>query len=143
MKRIRGKGLTETKLVPGKSMDEIDRESFGAGPAPMDSRATTIALRTGSAEHPAGAPRRPARQDGRYWLAIVPGEFVQFPQRVMVRKGSTVTPEWPIAFTRLQCPADDFLARFPCNHIHGCYGDWTRELLHAAERLGIEARVFE
>lgn len=83
-----------------------------------------------------------ARRDGRYWLAIVPGEFVHFPRKVMVAKGRTVTPEWPIAFTRLRCPADDFLAKFPCNHIHGCYGDWTRELLHVAELLGIEAQVF-
>jgi L-fucose isomerase len=85
---------------------------------------------------------RLARQDGRYWLAIVPGKIVQFPRKVMARKGATVTPEWPIAFTRLQCPADDFLANFPCNHIHGCYGDWTREWLHVAALLGIEARVF-
>ncbi|MEI8352444.1 MAG: L-fucose/L-arabinose isomerase family protein [bacterium] len=85
---------------------------------------------------------RLARKDGRYWMAIVPGEVVQFPRKVMVAKGKTVTPEWPIAFTRLECPADDFLANFPCNHIHGCYGDWTAELLHVAELLGIEARVF-
>ena len=86
---------------------------------------------------------RLARRDGRYWLAIVPGEFVQFPRKVMVAKGATVTPEWPVAFTRLQCPADDFLANFPCNHIHACYGNWTPELLHVAELLGIEARMFE
>jgi len=85
---------------------------------------------------------RLARKDGRYWMAIVPGEIVQFPHEVMVAKGKTVTPEWPIAFTKLSCPADDFLARFPCNHIHGCYGDWTRELLHVTELLGIEAEVF-
>ena len=35
-----------------------------------------------------------------------------------------------------------FLDHFPCNHIHGTYGNWERELLHAAELLGIEARVF-
>ena len=85
---------------------------------------------------------RLARRNGKYWLAIVPGEFVQFPRDIMLQKGSTVTPEWPIAFTRLRCPADRFLADFPCNHIHGCYGDWTAEWLHLAEVLGIEARVF-
>jgi hypothetical protein len=56
MKTPRPKGLTEMRIVPGKSMDEIDRESFGAGPAPMDSRAMTIVLQSGSADHPAGAP---------------------------------------------------------------------------------------
>lgn len=85
---------------------------------------------------------RLARKSGRYWMAIVPGELVQFHQDVMRRKGSTVTPEWPIAFAKLTCPADRFLARFPCNHIHGCYGDWERELTHVASILGIEAEVF-
>lgn len=85
---------------------------------------------------------RLARRNGKYWLAIVPGEFVQFPQKVMRQKGATVTPEWPIAFTKLQCPADFFLSKFPCNHIHGCYGDWTNELQHVAALLGIEAVVF-
>ena len=85
---------------------------------------------------------RLARKSGRYWMAIVPAEIVRFPEAVMKQKGSTVTPEWPIAFTRLSCPADFFLSHFPCNHIHGCYGDWERELLHVAEILGIEAKVF-
>lgn len=85
---------------------------------------------------------RLARKNGRYWLAIVPCEFVQFPREVMLQKGATVTPEWPIAFARLECSADDFLASFPCNHIHGCYGHWEQELLRVAGILGIEARVF-
>jgi L-fucose/D-arabinose isomerase len=85
---------------------------------------------------------RLARRNGRYWLAIVPGEFVRFPHEVMVRKGNTVTPEWPCAFARLECPAERFLSRFPCNHIHGCYGDWEAEWLHIAALLGIEAEVF-
>ncbi len=85
---------------------------------------------------------RLARKDGRYWMAIVPCQFVHFPRKVMLQKGSTVTPEWPIAFARLECSPDTFLASFPCNHIHGCYGDWEPELLHVAKILGIEARVF-
>ena len=75
-------------------------------------------------------------------MAIVPGKIVQFEREKMLRKGSTVTPEWPIAFTRLECSADDFLGHFPCNHIHGCYGNWVAELLHIADILGIEAEVF-
>ena len=31
MKKTSGKGLTETKLVPGKSMDEIDGAGFQSG----------------------------------------------------------------------------------------------------------------
>jgi len=85
---------------------------------------------------------RLARKDGRYWMAIVPCEFVQFSRDVMLQKGSTVTPEWPIAFTKLQCSADEFLGAFPCNHIHGTYGDWEQELLYLANLIGIEAKVF-
>jgi len=100
----------------------------------------------GSVHHFAAAGEvtlaRLARKEGRYWMAVVPGEFVQFPLDVMVEKGSTVTPEWPIAFTRIQSPADDFLARFPCNHIHGCYGNWVEELKHIGRILGIETEVF-
>ena len=56
MKRRTAKGLREIKIVPGKSMDEIDNASFGAGPPPMASRPTTVNLRAGEAEHPPGAP---------------------------------------------------------------------------------------
>lgn len=100
----------------------------------------------GSVHHFAAPGRvtlaRLARKSGRYRLSIVPAEFVRFDPDVMKQKGSTVTPEWPIAFTRLACSADHFLANFPCNHIHGCYGDWEQELLHVADILGIEAEVF-
>jgi L-fucose isomerase len=101
----------------------------------------------GASVHHFAAPGRAtlarlARKDGRYWMAIVPCDFLQYPRDVMLRKGSTVTPEWPIAFTKLQCSPDEFLSSFPCNHIHGTYGDWERELLHVAELLGIEAKVF-
>jgi L-fucose isomerase len=85
---------------------------------------------------------RLARTNGRYRLAIVPGEIVQFSQEKMVAKGSTVTPEWPIAFTKLEVPADEFLATFLCNHIHGCYGDWVCEMQHIADILDIEAKVY-
>jgi L-fucose isomerase len=53
---------------------------------------------------------RLARKAGRYWLAIVPAEFVAYPRETALAKGATCTPEWPIAFTRIACPAADFLA---------------------------------
>jgi L-fucose/D-arabinose isomerase len=86
---------------------------------------------------------RLARREGRYRLAIVPAEFVEFPEAEAARKAATVTPEWPIAFARLQVSPDYFLSNYPCNHIHGVYGDWTRELLTLARIYGIEATVFE
>jgi L-fucose isomerase len=85
---------------------------------------------------------RLARRDGRYWLAVVPAEIVEFPRDIALQKGSTVTPEWPIAFTRLKVAPEEFLSSFPCNHIHGCYGDWTKELQTVGELLGIEVRLY-
>jgi len=85
---------------------------------------------------------RLARKEGKYWMAIVPGEIIEFPREIEDAKGATVTPEWPIAFTRLNVNADDFLAGFPCNHIHGVYGEYVSELLNIAKVIGIEAKVF-
>ncbi len=86
---------------------------------------------------------RLARKDGVYRLSIVPGEFVEFPRDVALRKASTVTPEWPVAFARLKSSAGYFLNHFPCNHIHGVYGDHVRELLMLARILGIGSDVFD
>jgi L-fucose isomerase len=85
---------------------------------------------------------RLARKNGKYWMALVPAEFVRFPKEIMVAKGGTVTPEWPCAFTRLECGPEEFLSSFPCNHIHGTYGNWEPELLHLADLMGIEVKVF-
>ncbi len=85
---------------------------------------------------------RLARKGGRYWLAIVPCEFVEFPLDVMRAKAATTTPEWPHAFARLTVPHEEFLATYPCNHIHGITGNWVDELLHVAHILGIEAKVY-
>lgn len=101
----------------------------------------------GASVHHFAAPGRMtmarlARKGTQYWLAIVPCEFVHYPREEMLKLGATVTPEWPLAFAKLQCDATEFLESFPCNHIHGCYGDWEKELLHIAKCLGIPAKVF-
>lgn len=38
-------GLSQTKIVPGKSMDEIDAASYGAGPSPTKTKAVAVKLR--------------------------------------------------------------------------------------------------
>jgi L-fucose isomerase len=86
---------------------------------------------------------RLARKGGRYWIAIVPAELIEFPLDMARKKAATTTPEWPHAFARLRVPPDEFLSSYPCNHIHGIYGDWVTELLHVAKILNIEAKVFE
>jgi L-fucose isomerase len=85
---------------------------------------------------------RLARKQGKYWLAIVPAELIEFPEEIARAKASTTTPEWPHAFARLQVTPDEFLASYPCNHTHGCYGNWVPELLNLAHVLGIEAHVY-
>jgi L-fucose isomerase len=106
-------------------------------------------------DYPAGGPSvhhfaasgsvtlaRLARKSGKYWMAIVPGEFIEFPREEALLMGATVTPQWPIAFTRLRVPAEEFLSYYPCNHIHGVYGNYVEELQLIAKILGIEVRLF-
>ena len=85
---------------------------------------------------------RLTRKEGKYRLAIVPATIVSFPPEVAQAKANTVTPEWPLAFTRLEVSADTFLREYPCNHIHGVYGDYVQELIYIARILGIEYTLF-
>lgn len=56
--------------------------------------------------------------------------------------GATTTPSWPCAFTRIRVPADEFISRFPCNHIHGVYGDYVDDLVQVAKLLDIPYQIF-
>lgn len=107
-------------------------------------------------DYPAGGPSvhhfaapgrmtfaRLARRDGKYWMALLEGTIVEFDRDVALGLGRTVTPEWPIAFARLDCGVDEFLSTFPCNHIHGVYGDWSDVLAEAGRVLGIQVKRFE
>ena len=86
---------------------------------------------------------RLARKNGEYQLTIVPAEFVQFEHEKMVQMGNTTTPAWPVAFARLQVSAEYFIENFPCNHIHGVYGDCVNELVQAAKLLDIPTKIFQ
>jgi L-fucose/D-arabinose isomerase len=105
-------------------------------------------------DYPAGGPSvhhfaaagemtlaRLARRDGRYWIALLKGEILEFARDKALAMGRTVTPEWPIAFTRIDCSADDFLSVFPCNHIHGVYGDHVDTFIQIGKILGIEVQL--
>ncbi len=85
---------------------------------------------------------RLARKDGSYWLAIVPAEFLEFPHEKAERKAQATTNEWPHAFASLETSADEFLAEYGSNHIHGIYGDWVDELVWVAKSLGIDYKIF-
>lgn len=86
---------------------------------------------------------RLARKNGRYYMTIVPAEFVNYSREEMLAMGSTTTPAWPAAFAKLKVSADRFLESYPCNHIHGVYGDYVEEMKICASIMGMEAVVFE
>ncbi len=85
---------------------------------------------------------RLARRNGKYWMAIVPAEFIEFPPAVTAAKCKATTAEWPHAFARLKVPAEELIAEYDSNHIHGVYGNWVADLEWACRMLGIEPRVF-
>lgn len=81
---------------------------------------------------------RLSRKNGKYRVTVVPAEIVQFSREKMLQMGQTTTPAWPVAFTRLNVEAEEFLTRFPCNHIHGVYGDHVKEWETFAALTGME-----
>lgn len=85
---------------------------------------------------------RLTRRNGKYWMAIVPVEFIQFSKKKNMEKARATTLEWPHAFARLRVSADEFLATYDSNHIHGCYGNWVEELKTTCDILGIEYKVY-
>ena len=80
------------------------------------------------------------RMDGKYVMTIVPAELVDFGDR-----NDTIAAisqdNWPHAFAKFDCSLEEFIRHFNCNHIHGAYGDWVRELEQVCDVLGIECRV--
>ncbi len=101
----------------------------------------------GASVHHLAAPgaatfARLTRHDGRYNLAILPGEFVRYDDATNDLLMRQTSLEWPHAFARFTCSAEEFIGRYASNHIHAVYGEWTAELRLAAEMLGVEATVY-
>ncbi|MBQ7726266.1 MAG: L-fucose/L-arabinose isomerase family protein [Clostridia bacterium] len=86
---------------------------------------------------------RLARKNGEYYLTIVPAEFVEFDREKMIALGNTTTPSWPAAFAKLKVSPEHFINNFPCNHIHGVYGDHVEALKNVAKILDIPVQIFE
>jgi L-fucose isomerase len=85
---------------------------------------------------------RLTRPNGKYWLAILLCEFVQYHAEKNMSLMKQTDLAWPHAFTRFACSADEFIATYASNHIHAVYGDWVEELRTVADLLDIEARVY-
>lgn len=86
---------------------------------------------------------RLARKGDDYYLTIVPANIVNFSDTEMERLGNLATPQWPMAFTKLSVSANEFLEKFPCNHIHGVYGDWVEEWKFVAKILNIPVQILD
>ncbi len=85
---------------------------------------------------------RLTRQDGRYRLAILRGEFVRYDDATNDALMRQTTLEWPHAFARFTCSAEEFIGSYASNHIHAVYGDWTAELRLVAGLLGVDVTVY-
>ncbi len=85
---------------------------------------------------------RLTRKDGRYWLAILRGEFVRYDDATNDALMTQTTKEWPHACARFTYSAEEFIDSYASNHIHAVYGDWVEDLRRVAELLGIEANVY-
>lgn len=83
---------------------------------------------------------RLTRHAGNYVMTIVPAEFVDFGER-NDEIAAITQDNWPHAFARFDCDTETFICHFHCNHIHGIYGDWVRELEIVCEVLGIRAHT--
>ena len=78
------------------------------------------------------------RRNGQYWMAIMPGEFVQSSRE----QCQEFTPEWPACFARLKVAPEELISSYGSNHTHGVLGNWTTELVQICDLLGIESRVY-
>ena len=84
---------------------------------------------------------RLARKKDKYYLSLVPAEIVQYELDEMKRLGNMATPQWPMAFAKLETPPETFLSIYPCNHIHGVYGDFVEEWKFVAKILDIDIQI--
>ncbi len=73
---------------------------------------------------------RLTRKNGQYHMTIVTGKVVELPESKMDELANKVQVEWPHAYIKLNTTMESFMKHYPCNHIHGVYGDYVDELVH-------------
>ena len=69
---------------------------------------------------------------------LLTGEFVSFGEERDEEIARGVQDNWPHAYAKFDCTADEFIETMNCNHIHAVYGDWTEELITFCEIKGID-----
>lgn len=85
---------------------------------------------------------RLARKNGKYWMAILPAEFLDFGEEKNESKARATQIEWPHAFAKLQVSAEEFLSTYDSNHIHGVYGNYIEELVDFCKVAGIDYKIY-
>ncbi len=85
---------------------------------------------------------RLTRKNGKYWMAILPAEFLDFGERKNEEKAKATQIEWPHAFARFDVGPEEFLSTYDSNHIHGVYGDYIDELVDFCKVAGIDYKIY-
>lgn len=84
------------------------------------------------------------REDGRYRMAIIPGETVDISQekydRFVQARGSH---QLPTAFVQMEADIDRLIGGFGSNHIMGVAGTYVDELAHFCQLMDIEPAFFD
>ncbi|GAJ06598.1 unnamed protein product, partial [marine sediment metagenome] len=71
---------------------------------------------------------------GQYEMAILRGEFVEFP----MEKLRETCWEWPHAYAKIDIPPDKLIDVWPANHFHAVSGNYIAELMKICEILKIK-----
>jgi L-fucose isomerase len=102
----------------------------------------------GASVHHLAAPGRATfarltRKDGRYWMAILPGELIRFDDEANDRLMRETTWEWPHAFARFDAAPETVLRTYASNHVHAVYGDHTDNLIAVCRALDITPVLYD
>jgi L-fucose/D-arabinose isomerase len=86
---------------------------------------------------------RLTRKDGRYWMAILPGELIQFDAETNERYMRETTWEWPHAFARFDAAPETVLGSYASNHVHAVYGDQVDDLIAVCRALDVTPVLYD
>lgn len=82
--------------------------------------------------------RRKRGNEERYYMTIIPCEFVELPKE----REKLTTMEWPHVFAKLPFDHNIFLDRFGANHCHAVYGDHVDELKMICKMLDVDVEMY-
>jgi L-fucose isomerase len=84
------------------------------------------------------------RVDGKYRMAIIPGEVVDLsPEDHAAFVAARGKHQLPTAFVQVEADLDRFVDEFGSNHISGVAGSWTPELVALCEMLDVKPVVMD